>query len=374
MIWVSLSRICLSVEIRKKNWPDYSSNYPYVIAGPCSAETEEQVITIAKKLKEDERIKLFRAGVWKPRTRPGSFEGNGVKALPWLKRVQEEIELPVTIEVATLQHVEESLKAGIDVLWIGARTTANPFAVQQIADALRGVDIPVLIKNPVNPDVALWLGAIERINKSGIEKIGAIHRGVSQFNKTLFRNNPEWQMAIELREFLPDILLLNDPSHITGNRNLVASVAQKAIDLKFDGLMIETHNDPDNAWSDAAQQVTPESLFELLDHLVIRSEKPKGVEIKSIEELRSSINSIDNQIIDLLGYRMKVVEDIARFKAANQMTIFQESRWNDLLDKHLKNGQLAGLSSEFVARVFRAIHQESIDKQSKVINNEKEDK
>lgn len=360
------------MEINKEQWPGYSSGYPYVIAGPCSAETEEQVISIARQLKSDGRIKLYRAGVWKPRTRPGSFEGNGVKALPWLKRVREETGMPVTIEVATPQHIEESLKAGIDVLWIGARTTANPFAVQQIADALKGVDIPVLVKNPVNPDVSLWLGAIERVRDAGVQYIGAIHRGVSQFNKTLFRNNPEWQMAIELREHLPEILLINDPSHITGNRDLVASVAQKAMDLKFDGLMIETHNDPENAWSDAAQQITPETLSGLLDHLIIRSEQPKGVEIKSIEELRNSINSIDNQIIDLLGYRMKVVEDIARFKAANQMTIFQESRWNELLDKHLKNGQLAGLSSEFIARVFRAIHQESIDKQSRVINKEKE--
>jgi len=360
------------MKIDKKYWPEFSTEFPYVIAGPCSAETEEQVVQIAQQLKKDERVKLFRAGVWKPRTRPGSFEGNGVKALPWLKNVKDEIGLPITIEVATPNHVEDSLKAGIDVLWIGARTTANPFAVQQIADALKGVDIPVLVKNPVNPDVALWLGAIERIYSSGIDNIGAIHRGVSQFNKTLFRNNPEWQMAIELREQLPDILLINDPSHITGNRKLVPSVAQKAVDLKFDGLMIETHIDPDNAWSDAAQQVTPGSLKSILDHLVIRSENPDGVEVKSIEELRTSINTIDNQIIDLLGYRMKVVEDIARFKAANQMTIIQESRRNDLLDKQLKNGQLAGLSTEFIARVFRAIHQESIDKQSKIINKEKE--
>ena len=362
------------MKINKQNWPGFSTGFPYVIAGPCSAETEKQVLQIANQLKNDNRVKLFRAGVWKPRTRPGSFEGNGVKALPWLKRLKKEIGIPVAIEVANSKHIEEGLKAGIDVFWIGARTTANPFAVQEIANALKGVSIPVLVKNPVNPDVALWLGAIERVYTAGINAIGAIHRGVSQFDKTLFRNNPEWQMAIELRERLPDILLINDPSHITGNRDLVPSIAQKAIDLNFDGLMIETHCEPENAWSDAEQQITPNSLLEFLDRLIVRSQNPKEGNVKSIEELRKSINEVDNQLLDLLGYRMKIVEEIGLFKKQNKMTIFQENRWREILDKQIKNGRLADLSDEFIENIFRAIHQESIDKQSKVINNQKDTK
>lgn len=354
---------------KKEAWSQLANGKPLVIAGPCSAETEEQVMQTAIELKKDKRVSIFRAGIWKPRTRPGSFEGVGSVGLPWLQRVKKEVGLTTSIEVANVKHVYEALKAGIDILWIGARTTANPFAVQEIADALKGVDIPVLVKNPVNPDVALWIGAIERLEKCGINKLGAIHRGVSQFEKSMFRNNPEWKMPIQLREQMPDILLINDPSHIAGNRELVPKVAQKALDLQFDGLMIETHIDPLHAWSDAAQQVTPQSLSSILDNIILRSEKPEGVELKSIEAMRTSINYIDNQIIDLLSYRMDIINDIAKFKAENDMSIFQEGRWNELLSKYDKQAEKLGLNPQFVSKVFHQIHLESIEKQNKILNN-----
>ncbi len=355
---------------RKQEWSLLPDNQPLIIAGPCSAESENQVIETAKRLKEDHRVNVYRAGVWKPRTRPGSFEGHGSIALEWLKSVKSEVGLPVTIEVANVKHVYESLKAGIDILWIGARTTANPFAVQEIADALKGVDVPVMVKNPVNPDVALWMGAIERLQKSGISNIGAIHRGVSQFKESTYRNKPEWQMAIRLRENMPDIPLINDPSHITGNRELVYSIAQTALDLNFDGLMIETHPDPDNAWSDAAQQVTPQQLKLILDRLIIRKEVAPEEVAKNIDELRESINYIDDQILELLKYRMNVSEDIALFKQANNLTIFQEDRWNELLRKNKVKGSELGMKATFISKIYHAIHQESIDRQSKIINNE----
>ncbi len=348
-------------------WPTLKEKKPMIIAGPCSAETEEQVIQTAHGLK-DKGVDIFRAGIWKPRTRPGSFEGIGSVGLPWLKRVKQETGLPIAIEVANVKHVYEALRAGIDILWIGARTTVNPFAIQEIADALQGVDIPVLIKNPINPDVALWLGAIERIEKSGISRIGAIHRGVSQAGKSVYRNNPEWQMVIDLKKYVPDILLINDPSHISGNRELVAKISQQALELKFDGLMIETHIDPDNAWSDAAQQVTPDQLGMILNRLIVKSEQPEGVELKNIEELRKSIGYIDDQLIDLLGYRMKIVEDIAQFKQRNNMTILQENRWNELVSSHIENGMNKGLSSDFITKVFNSVHQESIERQNSLIN------
>lgn len=355
--------------IKNGTWGAFSfANQPLIIAGPCSAESEEQVLETARRMQK-ERISLFRAGIWKPRTRPGGFEGVGSVGLPWLQRVKAETGLPVTIEVATAKHVEEALKAGIDVLWIGARTTVNPFSVQEIADALSGVNIPVLVKNPVNPDAALWLGAIERLEQAGITQIGGIHRGVSQFVKTIYRNKPEWEMAFEFRKARPDLLLICDPSHITGNRELIWKVSQTALDLKFDGLMIETHRDPDNAWSDAAQQVTPEQLEMILNRLIIRSEKPANdMEIKNIEELRKSISYVDEQIIDLLSYRMKVVSDIAEFKKRYNMTIFQETRWNELLANHIEKGREKGLSDAFIAELFNTIHQASIDIQTQLIN------
>jgi chorismate mutase len=357
---------------KKEAWSQLKDEKPLVIAGPCSAETEEQVLQTAIELKKDNRVSVFRAGIWKPRTRPGSFEGVGSIGLPWLQRVKKEVGMDISVEVANVKHVYEALKAGVDILWIGARTTANPFAVQEIADALQGVDIPVLVKNPVNPDVALWMGAIERLHKAGINRLGAIHRGVSQFEKSMFRNNPEWAMPIQLREQMPDLLLINDPSHIAGKRELIANVSQKALDLQFDGLMIETHIDPLHAWSDAAQQVTPERLSEILDGIILRSETPKGVELKSIQDMRSSINYIDNQIIDLLSYRMDIVRDIAEFKSKNNMSIFQEGRWNELVSKYDKQAEKLGLSPEFVSKIFHQIHLESIEKQNTIINKGEE--
>ncbi len=358
---------------KREAWPQLPVDRPLVIAGPCSAETEEQVMDTAHQLKKDHRVCIFRAGVWKPRTRPGSFEGNGAIALKWLQRVKQEVGLPVATEVANVKHVYESLRAGVDVLWIGARTTANPFAVQEIADALKGVDIQVLVKNPVNPDVGLWMGAIERLNKSGINKLGAIHRGVSQFERSAYRNKPEWQMAIRLRERMPDLLLINDPSHIAGNRQLIYGVSQMALDLNFDGLMIETHHDPQNAWSDAAQQVTPDQLAMIMTRLQVKSETPAGVELNTMEELRSSIGYIDHQILELLNFRMNVSEDIARFKQQNNMTIFQESRWNELLRDHTKKGGELGLTPKFISKIYHAIHQESIERQSQVIHEQKKE-
>lgn len=348
-------------------WPTLNEKRPLVIAGPCSAETEEQVLKTAHELK-NKGVDIFRAGIWKPRTRPGSFEGVGNEGLLWLKIVKQETGLPIATEVANVKHVYDALKANVDVLWLGARTTANPFSVQEIADALSGVDIPILIKNPVNPDVSLWLGAIERISKAGVKRVGAIHRGVSQFTKSVYRNNPEWQMALDLRKEAPDLLLINDPSHIAGNRELIAKISQKAMDLKFDGLMIETHIDPNKAWSDAEQQITPDQLENILNRLEIKSEEPQGVELKNIEELRKSIGFIDEQLIDLLGYRMKIVDDIALFKQRNKMTILQENRWNELIQRHQENGSEKGLTNEFILRIFNAVHQESIERQNNLIN------
>jgi chorismate mutase len=348
-----------------------SEGKPLLIAGPCSAETEDQVMQTAVQLK-NVGIDWYRAGIWKPRTRPGSFEGVGSVGLPWLKRVKEELGLKTTIEVATAQHVEDALKFNIDMLWIGARTTANPFAIQEVANALRGVNIPILVKNPVNPDVSLWMGAIERIQKSGIIDIGAIHRGVSQFEKSIYRNKPEWQMAIELKKQLPSIPMLCDPSHIAGNRELIEQVAQMALELKMDGLMIETHINPDYAWSDAAQQVTPDQLAHIIQRLVCKKEQPEGVALHTIDELRNSINYVDQQLIDLLSYRMQIVEEIAQFKKQHNMTIFQEERWNALSERHKATAAKIGLNPDFVYQIFKEIHLASIDKQTSIINNKSE--
>lgn len=352
---------------KKEAWPQLKDKKTLIIAGPCSAESEEQVLQTAIELKKLNKVSILRAGIWKPRTRPGCFEGVGNIGLKWLNTAKQETGLPIATEVANVKHVYEALKTGVDVLWIGARTSANPFAVQEIADALKGVDIPVLVKNPVNPDVALWMGALERLNKSGINTLGAIHRGVSQFEKSVYRNKPEWQMVIKLREELPDLLLINDPSHISGNRELIEEVSQKALDLKFDGLMIESHINPDKALSDAKQQVTPAVLGKILNRLVLKSETPLGVELKSIDELRQSINFVDDQIIDLLSYRMNISGDIATFKHKNNMTIFQENRWNELLHKYIEKANEQGLNTNFISQIFHTIHQESIDIQSKKI-------
>jgi chorismate mutase len=346
---------------------------PIIIAGPCSAETEEQVMTTARDLSA-RGVRIYRAGIWKPRTRPNAFEGIGSVGLEWLSRVKRETGMQTTTEIATVKHVEECLKAGVDILWIGARTTANPFAVQDIADALRGVDITVMIKNPVNPDIELWIGALERLNNSGIKKMIAIHRGFSVYDKSLFRNDPQWQVPIELRRRIPDLRIITDPSHICGNRHMLYDVSQKAMDLNFDGLIIETHCNPDAAWSDAKQQITPAELLTLLSRLVFRDEGDLTAMI-SLAELREQIDKLDDKLIQIFEKRMKVVEEIGKHKKENNITILQSQRWDDIVRNRINLGSRKGLSEEFIYKVFQAIHQESINKQTVVMNqNQQESK
>ncbi len=337
---------------------------PFVIAGPCSAETEEQVMTTAKQLAMY-GCHMFRAGVWKPRTKPGGFEGNGEKALPWMQQVKKETKMLVATEVATPEHVELALKYGIDVLWIGARTSANPFAMQALADALQGVDVPVLVKNPTNPDLELWIGALERLNLAGIKRLGAIHRGFSSYDKKIYRNMPMWQIPIELRRRIPELPIINDPSHIGGRRELIAPLCQQAMDLGFDGLIVESHCDPDKAWSDAKQQVTPDVLDYILSLLVIREE---NTSTEGITSLRKQIDELDNQLMDLLSKRMRVCREIGKYKKEHNMTVLQTSRYNEILDKRGAQGSLLGMGPEFVANVFESIHEESVRQQIEIIN------
>lgn len=343
------------------------SERPIIISGPCSAESEEQVIETAQRL-ADKGIDVLRAGIWKPRTRPGSFEGLGRIALPWLKKAGEIIGKPIAVEVATREHVFDCLKAGVDILWIGARTTANPFSVQEIADALEGVDIPVIVKNPVNPDLQLWIGALERINRAGITKIGALHRGFSSHDKSKYRNKPMWEFAVELKRLYPNLPIFNDPSHICGNRELLASVAQKALDLDFDGLMLESHRDPDKAWSDAAQQVTPERLGEIVSGLVIREANEEVAAFK-LEDLRNQIDRVDNYIMDILSERMEIAKKIGEFKRQNNITILQSTRWDEIVHDRIQKGTQKDLTEDFIKDLFEAIHQESIRHQTKVMNS-----
>jgi len=348
-------------------------NRPFRIAGPCSAETEEQVMAVAHGLAPF-GIDLFRAGVWKPRTRPGAFEGNGAVALPWLRRVKQETGLRTTIEVANANQVYEALKHGVDVLWIGARTTVNPFSVQEIADALRGVDVPVLIKNPVNPDLDLWIGAIERIQQAGVTRVGAIHRGFSAYAKSKFRNAPYWEIPIELRRRLPELPLICDNSHICGNREDLLEVAQQALDLNYDGIMTEVHATPDAAWSDAKQQITPVIYGELLNRLIVRRETTENPEfLEHIENLRHKIDEVDLELLNLLSRRMRFAEDIGRYKQRNNISILQTGRWNEILDKGFAEGRQRGLSDDFVERFLSAIHQESIAHQQSVMHDHKID-
>ena len=340
---------------------------PYLIAGPCSAETEEQVLAVAREL-ASLGIDLFRAGVWKPRTRPGAFEGNGAAALPWLRRVKTETGLRVAIEAANANQVYESLKFGVDVLWIGARTTVNPFSVQEIADALRGVDVPVLIKNPVNPDLDLWIGAIERIRNAGISRVGAVHRGFSAYAKSKFRNAPYWEIPVELRRRLPELPLLCDNSHICGNRDDLLEVAQQALDLNYDGLMTEVHCTPDQAWSDAKQQITPSVFSELTRRLIVRRETTDNADfLENLENLRHKIDEVDLELFNLLARRMRLVEDIGRYKRRNNISILQTTRWNEILEKSFKQGQERQLSQGFVEKFLSAVHQESIAHQHAVM-------
>ncbi len=337
---------------------------PLVIAGPCSAETEEQVMETARQLSHN-GIKIFRAGVWKPRTKPGGFEGKGAEALPWLQRVKAETGMLLATEVATPEHVETALKAGIDILWIGARTTANPFSVQAIADALKGTDVPVLVKNPVNPDIELWTGALLRINNAGIRRLGAIHRGFSSVDSKLYRNPPMWHIPIELKRRFPSLTIITDPSHMGGRRDLVAPLAQQAMDLGMDGLMIEAHCNPDCAWSDANQQVLPEVLDFILDRLVVR----ESVEItESISQLRKQIDELDNQLMDLLTKRMRVSREIAEYKKLHNMTVVQTTRYSEILDKRAAQGVLCGMNPDFVKKVYEAIHSESVRQQIEYMN------
>lgn len=343
---------------------------PLMIAGPCSAEAEEQMLTTAHALK-DLGVQIFRAGIWKPRTRPNTFEGVGSVGLKWMKLVKQETGLLTATEVANVKHVYEALKAGIDILWIGARTSANPFAVQEIADALQGVDIPVLVKNPVNPDLELWIGAIERISGAGITKLGAIHRGFSTFEKTKYRNIPQWQIPIELHQRMPNLPIICDPSHISGRADLVFEVAQKAMDLGHDGLIIESHPNPKMALSDGKQQLTPDQLGELMRHLVIRNEKIDNPMYKeSLDELRAKIDVIDDDLLALIEKRMDIVKLIGKNKKDNNVRILQTDRWTQVLDEAKKKAEPMGLSDEFVETLFKAIHQESINIQTKILNEE----
>ncbi|MGD0583575.1 MAG: chorismate mutase [Bacteroidales bacterium] len=345
---------------------------PFVISGPCSAETEDQVLETAVQLAKVKEVSVFRAGIWKPRTRPGSFEGVGSKGLKWLKKVKEETGLLVGTEVANEKHVYEALKYGIDLLWIGARTSVNPFTVQEIADALDGVDVMVLVKNPINPDIDLWTGAIERISSAGIKKLGAVHRGFSTYEKTIYRNQPNWQLPIELRRRIPGLPIICDPSHISGSRKYLFEISQKAMDLNFDGLIIESHIDPDNAWSDAAQQLTPEGLKELLRNLILRHEYPSDPKLLDVlGELRQQIDVFDENLLELMEKRMQIAETIGGFKKENNITILQSTRWDEIISKAVIKGESKGLSPEFIDSLFKAIHQESINHQMKVINDGK---
>jgi chorismate mutase len=351
------------------NLNDTWKKRPLIISGPCSAETEEQVLETAVRLANTGKVDVLRAGIWKPRTRPGSFEGIGTKGLPWLQQAKKQTGLPVAVEVATAKQVEDSLHFGVDILWVGARTTVNPFSVQELADALRGVDVPVLIKNPINADLELWTGAVERIAKAGISRIGLIHRGFASYGNTLYRNAPMWHLAIEMKRRNPELMMINDPSHICGRRDLLMEVAQKAIDLDFDGLMIESHIDPDNAWSDAKQQVTPERLGEMISEIKWRSEDVPSESFHiALDKLREQINHLDDELMQLLSQRMKLADQIGTYKKNNNVTILQTNRWNEILERAYQKSDKLGLSREFITRYMDAVHMESINRQNAIMN------
>lgn len=351
-----------------KSWID-TGDKPLIIAGPCSAETEDQLVSTAHLLANTGKVNVLRAGIWKPRTRPGEFEGIGSIGLEWLKRAKAETGLLTATEVATAKHVEEALAAGVDVLWIGARSTANPFTVQEIADALVGVDIPVLIKNPVNPDLSLWIGALERVNRAGIKKLAAIHRGFSSFEKTAFRNEPMWDLAIQLKSACPELPIINDPSHICGNRELLPYVAQKAMDMDLQGLIIESHIDPSVAWTDAKQQVTPAALAELLDNLSVRHPESNNPAFEDkLAELRKQIDKLDDAILQQIGDRMKIAEKIGEYKRDNNVTILQVNRWDEIVEKRLQLAKALTISEDFASKFLELLHNESIRKQNEVMN------
>ncbi|CEN33927.1 bifunctional 3-deoxy-7-phosphoheptulonate synthase/chorismate mutase type II [Capnocytophaga cynodegmi] len=358
----------MEITAENKKWlTDLQLSHPLVIAGPCSAETEEQVLKIAHQLKDTD-VNYFRAGIWKPRTRPGMFEGVGALGLKWLQRVKQETGMKVATEVANKDHVKLALEHDIDMLWIGARSTVSPFIIQEIADELENTDKIVLVKNPVNPDLPLWIGALERLQRAEIKNLGVIHRGFSTYEKTKYRNIPEWQLVIELQNKFPELPLICDPSHITGKRDMIFDVSQTALDLNFDGLMIETHISPDQAWSDAAQQVTPETLVQIMKDLRIRKQTTSEEDYQSqLSELRSKIDVLDDQLLDLLKKRMTASDNIGKLKKEKNVAVLQNSRWYALLGKMILEGQQRGLSEEFITHLFKAIHQESINRQERII-------
>ena len=349
----------------------FQQKRPVIISGPCSAESEEQVLATCEAIAKTKKVDVLRAGIWKPRTRPNSFEGIGSIGLQWLKKAKAKTGLPVSVEIANFNHVFEVLKHEIDILWIGARTTVNPFSVQEIADALKGTDATVFVKNPINADVELWTGALERLNQAGITKLGMIHRGFAQHRKSLYRNEPKWQLAVEMKRRFPEIPVLCDPSHICGTRELLQSVSQQALDMDFDGLMIESHINPDEALSDKNQQVTPQHLNKILESLVVRQSTIPDEQLNSqLNLLRQQIDIVDDDLLKLLGDRMKVAEEIGLIKKEKGVTILQTSRWEEIIDKATENGALQGLSQKFMVRYLNAVHQESIDHQNEVMNTD----
>jgi len=360
----------MEITAENRKWLDnLQLAHPLVIAGPCSAETEQQVLQIAHELKNSD-VSIFRAGIWKPRTRPGGFEGVGAIGLKWLQKAKAETGLLMAVEVANAAHVKLALEHDIDVLWIGARTTVNPFAVQEIADALQNTDKIVLVKNPVNPDLSLWIGGVERLFLAGIKNLGVIHRGFSVYEKTKYRNNPEWQVAIDIQNRFPNLPLICDPSHITGRRDMIFEVSQQALDLNYDGLIIETHIDPDNAWSDAAQQVTPSRLKEIFVELKVKNRSCENATyLTEMVRLRTKIDTIDSKLLDIMGQRMQISEAIGLLKKDNKIAVLQNQRWMQILERMKEEGGQKGLSEEFILHFFKAIHQESIMHQEKVINN-----
>lgn len=348
-------------------WID-TKGKPLVVAGPCSAESEEQIIKTANQLASVKQVNIFRAGIWKPRTRPGEFDGVGEKGLKWLKRVKQETGLLTTVEVADSNHVELALKYGVDILWIGARTVVNPFSVQAIAEVVAGVDIPIMVKNPLTPDIKLWLGAIERFNAVGINKLVAIHRGFHYFEKSPFRNAPMWEIPIELKRIAPSLPIIVDPSHICGRRELIESISQKALDLEMDGLMIESHHDPENAFTDAAQQITPSNLSKLLDKLVIRHKKGDIDFQHKLEELRTEIDKLDVELLQILAKRMEIIDEIGEYKSENDITILQMKRWVGIIKDRMSIGTHLGLGDVFLKKLLNLIHKESIQRQEYIFS------
>jgi chorismate mutase len=345
---------------------------PLVISGPCSAETESQLMNTCQQLADTGKVSMLRAGIWKPRTRPGEFEGIGDTGLEWLKNAGKETGLPTTVEVANASHVEKALKSGVNVLWIGARSTVNPFTVQEIADSLKGVDIPVMIKNPVNPDLQLWIGAFERLNKAGIKKLAAIHRGFSSFEKSSFRNDPMWEIPISLKTHLPELPIINDPSHITGNRDLVPFICQKALDMDMQGLMIESHQDPSVAWTDAKQQVSPAALKKIISDLILRKPDSNNPDFHhKLEELRKEIDKIDDQILEKMSQRMNITSKVGEYKRINNVTILQVNRWDEIIQKRSDFAKILKLDTHFVEKLLELIHNESIRQQTEIMNSHK---